>query len=128
VPTVLTPHDGEYGTMTGAPPGPDRIGAAQALVDITGATVLLKGPVTVVASPARIPTLVDAGDQRLATAGTGDVLAGVLGAFLARGAAPHDAAVAAAFVHGLAGRRCAATGVVAGDLIDQLPAAIGEVT
>lgn len=126
VPTVLTPHDGEYGTMTGAPPGPDRIGAAMALVDITGATVLLKGPVTVVASPGRVPTLVATGDQRLATAGTGDVLAGVLGAFLARGAAAHDAAVAAAFVHGLAGRRCASTGVVAGDLTDRLPAVIGD--
>lgn len=121
VPTVLTPHDGEYATLTGAPPGRDRIGAARQLAETTGATVLLKGPTTVVASPDRTPTLVRAGDARLATAGTGDVLAGIIGALLARGVPAHHAAVVGALVHGEALRGCAATGVVASDLIAHIP-------
>ncbi|MCB0966671.1 MAG: NAD(P)H-hydrate dehydratase, partial [Ilumatobacter sp.] len=102
VPTVLTPHDGEYGLLTGHRPGADRIAAATSLVDTTGATVLLKGPATVVASPGEIPLIVTTGDERLATAGTGDVLAGIIGALLARRVPAHRAAAAGAFVHGLA--------------------------
>lgn len=121
VPTVLTPHDGEYATLTGSPPGTDRIGAATALAATTGATVLLKGPTTVVATPDERPLLARAGDARLATAGTGDVLAGMIGAFLARGLDPHRAAAAAAVLHGAAVQACAPTGVVAGDLLEALP-------
>jgi NAD(P)H-hydrate epimerase len=121
VATVLTPHDGEYATLTGRQPGEDRLGAVQALVDMTGATVLLKGPTTIVGSPGHPPTIVRAGDQRLATAGTGDVLAGIIGALLARGVSAHQAAVAGALVHGEALRGCAPTGVIAGDLIAHIP-------
>ncbi|MAT05984.1 MAG: NAD(P)H-hydrate dehydratase [Acidimicrobiaceae bacterium] len=126
VPTVLTPHDGEYGLLTGHPPDDDRIAAATQLVEATGATVLLKGPVTVVASPGEVPLIVDSGDERLATAGTGDVLAGIIGALLARRVPAHRAAAAGAYVHGLAVRRCAATGVIAGDLIEHLPAVLTD--
>lgn len=128
VATVLTPHDGEYGLLTGHRPADDRLAAASALVDTTGATVLLKGPATVVASPGEVPLIVDAGDERLATAGTGDVLAGVIGALLARQVPAHRAAAAGAYVHGLAVRRCADVGVIAGDLIDRLPAVFTDLT
>jgi hydroxyethylthiazole kinase-like uncharacterized protein yjeF len=121
VPTVLTPHDGEFATMMGHPPDEDRIAAALELVEVTGATVLLKGPTTVVASPGEVPLLATSGDARLATAGTGDVLSGIVGALLARGVPAHRAAAAGAFVHGLAVQGCPPVGVVAGDLIDRLP-------
>ena len=85
VPTILTPHDGEYALLTGHRPGDDRLAAARQLAADTGATVLLKGPTTVVASPSGDARLVVNGDQRLATAGTGDVLAGIIGALAATG-------------------------------------------
>lgn len=119
-PLVLTPHDGEYERLTGSRPGPDRLGAARDLARSSGAIVLLKGPTTVVAAPDGQVRLVTVGDSRLATAGTGDVLAGILGAFLARGAEPLDAAAAAAHVHGRLAAACPGTGVVAGDLATHL--------
>ncbi len=128
MPTVLTPHDGEYSRLMGARPGDDRIGATVALVEVTGATVLLKGPTTIVASPGRLPSLVTSGDQRLATAGSGDVLTGMIGALLAQGVEAHDAAVAAAHLHGRAAQRCSGVGVVAGDLVDALPGVIGALS
>ena len=79
-PTVLTPHDGEYERLLGRRPGPDRIGAAAELADATEAVVVLKGPTTVVAEPGGRTLLAISGDSRLATAGTGDVLAGMIGA------------------------------------------------
>lgn len=121
VPTILTPHDGEYRSLTGAQPGPDRIAAARSLVEVSGATVLLKGPTTVIAGPTAVPWLVVSGDERLATAGTGDVLSGIIGAFLARGMRADRAAAAGAHIHGLAARSCPIQGVVASDLIDGLP-------
>ena len=79
-PTVLTPHDGEYSLLTGSPPVADRFVAARRLAIDTGCVVLLKGPATVVADPDGRVLVVTAGDERLATAGTGDVLAGIIGA------------------------------------------------
>ena len=87
-PTVLTPHDGEYGLARRAPPGADRIGAVRRLAADLRAVVLLKGPATVVADPDGDVLVVDAGDARLATAGTGDVLSGIIGALLATGMEP----------------------------------------
>ena len=74
---VLTPHDGEFARLAGHPPGADRIAAARDLAARLGAIVLLKGPTTVVATPDGRVRLSAAGDQRLATAGTGDVLSGL---------------------------------------------------
>ena len=85
---VLTPHDGEFTRLAGAPPGTDRIAAAGALAQRCGAVVLLKGPTTIVADPAGTVLLATAGSPRLATAGTGDVLSGAIGAFVARGVEP----------------------------------------
>ena len=81
---VVSPHDGELRLLTGqvAPPS-DRMAAARELARRTGATVLLKGSTTVVASPSVVTPsvlLIDAGTEALATAGTGDVLSGVIAA------------------------------------------------
>lgn len=119
--TVLTPHDGEYAALTGAPPVEDRVEAARTLSASTGAVVLLKGPTTVVAGPDGRVLLVRAGDQRLATAGTGDVLTGLVAAHLALGAAPLHAAASAAQVHGGAALLGHRRGLVATDLVDLVP-------
>ena len=124
-PLVLTPHDGEYFRLTGRSPGPDRMAAARSLAADTGTVILLKGPTTVVAAPDGRVLLTAAGDARLATAGTGDVLSGIIGAFLARGVSPLEAAATAAHVHGRLAtapglKELPSTGVVAGDLSARL--------
>ena len=119
--TVLTPHDGEFSRLTGSSPDPDRIGSARRLADDTGATVLLKGPTTVVAAPDHRTYLMVDGDQRLATAGTGDVLAGIVGALLAAGTPAPEAAAAAAWIHARAGAHLVPLGLVAGDLVTAIP-------
>lgn len=120
-PTVLTPHDGEYARLVGEAPGVDRIAAARALAAACACTVLLKGPTTVVADADGSVLLVRAGDQRLATAGTGDVLTGIVAAHLSLGMDPLHAASAAAHLHGLAAMRSSARGMVASDLPDCIP-------
>ena len=127
-PTVLTPHDGEFRGLTGAMPPLDRFAAVRELAASTGAIVLLKGPVTLVGDPAGRILAATAGDQRLATAGSGDVLAGMIGALLARGTAPLEAAAAAAHIHGLAARGGRRVGVVAGDLPDLVADTLSRVT
>lgn len=123
VATVLTPHDGEYGLLTGQPPGENRIVAAHTLAETTGATVLLKGPTTVVAATDGRTYLVANGTERLATAGTGDVLSGLIGAFLAAGTPAPEAAAAAAWVHAEAAA-ATSTGMIAGDLLATIPSVI----
>jgi hydroxyethylthiazole kinase-like uncharacterized protein yjeF len=125
--TVLTPHDGEFARLAGGPPGDDRLAAARDLARHTGAVVLLKGPATVVAAPDGSALVSTSGDERLATAGTGDVLAGIIGGLLAAGLAPQRAAAAGAFLHGRAGALGWRRGLVAGDLPAALPAALAEV-
>jgi NAD(P)H-hydrate epimerase len=113
---VLTPHDGEFARIVGRPAGPDRIAdVRQAAVDLN-AVVLLKGPTTVIAHPDGRALLSTAGDERLATAGTGDVLAGTIAAGLAGGLDPFLAAGLGAELHGRAAQLGAARGLVAGDL------------
>jgi hydroxyethylthiazole kinase-like uncharacterized protein yjeF len=125
--TVLTPHEGEFARLAGAPPGEDRIAAAASLARRCGAIVLLKGPTTVVSEPDGEVLLATAGSPRLATAGTGDVLSGAIGAFVARGVEPHLAAALAAHVHGRAADLGPAEGLVAGDLPDLLGRWLSEV-
>jgi NAD(P)H-hydrate epimerase len=115
-PTVLTPHDGEFARLAGGPPGEDRIAAARELARRSHAVVLLKGSTTIVADPGGDVLLAAAGSSRLATAGTGDVLSGVIGAFLARGVPPLRAAALAAHVHGRAAGAGRSQGLLAGDL------------
>ena len=87
---------------------------------------LLKGATTVVAHPEGPVRIVMSGDARLATAGTGDVLSGIIGALLARGLTPFDAAAAGAWLHGRAAVLGVADGFVASDLLDLLPHALVE--
>jgi len=109
VPVIVTPHGGELRRLLDQPSG-NALMDAHAVASQTGVTVLLKGPVTVVASPSGETLLVTSGTPALATAGTGDVLAGVIGAGLARGLAPLQAAGLGAHLHGLAGQLLAPYG------------------
>jgi NAD(P)H-hydrate epimerase len=130
-PTILTPHDGEYARLAGDAPGPDRFAAARRLAAATGAIVLLKGSLTAVAAPgpgAGTPDVLasGAGGSELATAGSGDVLSGVIAAFCARGVPALQAAALAAHVHGRAGGLGGPEGLVAGDLPDLVAAVLSE--
>jgi len=126
-PTVLTPHDGELARLRGGDPRPGRIGDTVAVAVRTGATVLRKGPTTIVAEPGGSVLLsVGGADARLATSGTGDVLAGIIGAFLAMGMDTLQAAAAGAFVHSRAATLGPAAGLLAGDLPGLLPGALAS--
>lgn len=117
VPAVLTPHDGELRRLLrGRAPGADRIDTVRRLAADLGAVVLAKGPTTVAAHPDGRVLVSTAGDQRLASAGTGDVLAGLVGAGLAGGLEPLAAAGLAAELHGRAARLGLHRGFIAGDL------------
>ena len=98
-PTVLTPHAGEFARLAGSPPGDDRVAATRRLADHLGATVLLKGNATVIAEPGGRVYINPVGESWAATAGSGDVLSGMIGTLLAAGLPAGEAAAAAAFVH-----------------------------
>ncbi len=124
---VLTPHDGEFAALAGTAPEPDRFAAVRGLAEATGAIVLLKGPTTLVASPGGQVLVCTTGDARLATAGSGDVLTGLILGLLAQGVDPQRAAAGAALLHGVAGDLAWRRGLVAGDLVSHLPAAFAAV-
>lgn len=126
-PVIITPHEAEFERLAGRFPGEQRIDDVCALAQSTGCIVLLKGPATIVADPAGRVLIATAGDERLATGGTGDVLSGILATFCARGVPAFEAAAAAAHVHGLAGRLGPRDGLVAEDLLALVPAALSEV-
>jgi ADP-dependent NAD(P)H-hydrate dehydratase / NAD(P)H-hydrate epimerase len=120
-PTILTPHDGEFAMLGGDVTNPDRIEATRTLARTTQCVVVRKGPTTIIAHPAGEVFLSVSGDERLATAGSGDVLSGVIGAFVARGLDPFLAAVGGVHVHGLAGMACDGEGVIARDVVSAIP-------
>src|SRR4029077_4130278 len=129
-PRVLTPHLGEMQRLTGqdvAELESRRIDAARGWAQRWGAVVVLKGAPTVVAAADGRVSVNPTGTAALATAGTGDVLAGLLGALLAQGLAPHDAARLAVWIHGrageLAGAEVGVPGAIASDLPDRIPRA-----
>ncbi|TWJ25898.1 hydroxyethylthiazole kinase-like uncharacterized protein yjeF/hydroxyethylthiazole kinase-like uncharacterized protein yjeF [Micromonospora endolithica] len=111
-PIVVTPHDREFTRLCGEMPGADRVSAALRLAAWMNAVVLLKGDRTVVGTPNGRAYVNPTGTPALATGGTGDVLAGLLGSLLAAGLPADRAAVAAAYLHGLAGREAARGGPV----------------
>jgi ADP-dependent NAD(P)H-hydrate dehydratase / NAD(P)H-hydrate epimerase len=127
-PTIVTPHEGEYRRLLGEPVGDDRVAAARRLAEQTGAIALLKGPGTVIAAPDGTAVIEPVGDAALATAGSGDVLTGIIAGLLARGLEPFAAAAAGAFLHGRAADRAGHTGLIASDLVAALPRAIADLT
>jgi hydroxyethylthiazole kinase-like uncharacterized protein yjeF len=132
-PTLITPHAGELARLLrtdAASVEARRLEHARRAAAELGATVLLKGSTTVIAQPHEEPVLVNpTGTPWLATAGTGDVLSGLAGSLLAQGLAPAEAALAAAYLHGLAARLAAAgpgpgpgeTPIAAFDVVRSLP-------
>ncbi|MDT4942312.1 MAG: ADP-dependent NAD(P)H-hydrate dehydratase / NAD(P)H-hydrate epimerase [Pseudonocardiales bacterium] len=107
--TVLTPHDREFARIADGPSA-DRLASVRAAAAALGATVLLKGNATVVAAPDGQAWINRTGTPWLGTAGSGDVLTGLIGALLASGLPAPVAAAAGAFVHGVAGQLAAADG------------------
>ena len=125
--TVVTPHDGEYAMLLGDKPSPDRLASARRMAIDLNCVCLLKGPTTVVAEPSGEALVISNADQRLATAGSGDVLAGMIGALLARGVQPFHAAATAAWIHGRAASLFPhEEGLVASDVVDLIPRAVSE--
>jgi NAD(P)H-hydrate epimerase len=132
-PLVLTPHPGEAGRLVGrsvARVQADRPATALRLARRTRAVVVLKGHRTLIAHPDGRLAINASGNPGMASAGTGDALTGIVGGFLARGWSAWDAARLAVFVHGDAGDRAAGRlgqeGLIASDLIDELPAALRD--
>jgi NAD(P)H-hydrate epimerase len=129
---VLTPHPGEMAALTGQDKEAlqaDRVGTAQKYAAEWGHVVVLKGAFTVVAAPDGGTTVVPIATAALARAGTGDVLAGAIVGFMAQGLQPYSAAVAGAFVHGMAGQLAAemlgtTASVLASDVLEALPLAL----
>jgi hydroxyethylthiazole kinase-like uncharacterized protein yjeF len=129
---VLTPHIGELAALLAAPVrelAASHLAAARRGAEATGQVVLLKGSSTIVAGPDGKTRVIVQAPPQLASAGTGDVLSGVIGAFLSKGMPPFEAACAGAWVHaeaGLLGAETDPQGVLAGDLADLLPEVIAE--
>jgi len=132
-PTVLTPHSGELGRLLQrdrSEVDADRLACAREAADRSGAVVLLKGDDTIVAAPGGPVAINPGATPALATAGTGDVLSGLIGALLAKGLDPFEAAALGALAHARAGMAAAARHgadhVIAGDVIDALPDGLGS--
>jgi hydroxyethylthiazole kinase-like uncharacterized protein yjeF len=132
-PTVMTPHAGELGRMLGVDSkeiGRQRLKYAREAAAKSKAIVVLKGDDTLVATPNGNVAVSRGFAPALATAGTGDVLSGVIGAMLAKGLAPAHAVCAGVYAHLRAGQIAAAPdgpdGVIASDVIRALPAALGS--
>ncbi len=128
-PTVLTPHEGEFKRMfdeaTGFEPGGGKLERARQAARLTGAIVLLKGPDTVIAAPDGRIAINDTGSPALATAGSGDVLGGIVAGLLAQKMPAFEAACAAAWLHGRAGERLG-LGLIADDLPEMLPQLLAD--
>jgi NAD(P)H-hydrate epimerase len=122
---ILTPHEGEFARLTGQPLGRNRFDAVRDLARTTQCVVLLKGPTTVIANSAGALRVVNSGTAALATAGSGDVLSGLMAGTVARGHEPFDAAALSAHLHGRAGARLRPY-APASDLVTKVRDILGE--
>ncbi|NBO92810.1 MAG: NAD(P)H-hydrate dehydratase [Planctomycetia bacterium] len=129
-PTLITPHPGEFARLTGQKGG-ERVAGAVELARREGVIVVLKGAGTVVTDGRRV-FVNTTGNPGMATGGTGDVLAGLLGALLAQGFSAFEAAQLAVYLHGRAGDqardRVGEVSLIATDILDSLPVAIRQQT
>ncbi|EGL83977.1 YjeF-related protein [Caldalkalibacillus thermarum TA2.A1] len=110
-PVILTPHPGEMARLLGATVGEvesDRLGIAQRFAQEHGVHLVLKGHRTVLATPEGKVWINPLGHDALAKGGSGDILSGIIAAFVAQGAAPEQAVIASVYIHALAAERCAA--------------------
>jgi NAD(P)H-hydrate epimerase len=131
-PPIITPHPGEMARLepdaTSHTVNNDRVGIATRFARERGLFVVLKGSRTVVARPDGAVAICPTGNPGMATAGTGDVLTGMIAGLLAQGLPSWEAACAATYLHGLAGDLAAAdkgqAGMIAGDLVEQIPYAL----
>jgi len=132
--TVLTPHPGELGALTGLPPlniDAARRDRARAFASAHGIVLVLKGRPTAIGLPSGKVYLNPTGNDGLATGGSGDVLTGLIAGFAAGGASLADAALVGTYVHGLAAevyaRDCAPRTLIPSDLIERIPEALREI-
>lgn len=127
--SILTPHHGEMTRLLGGPPTLD---SCQRWVEKHEVTVILKGAPTILFHPKRHPLIVTVGDPGMATAGTGDVLTGIVAALLAQKMPPDQAAPLAVYLHGRSGEIAAekhtSYGMIASDLIKYLTKAFVELS
>ena len=131
VPLVITPHAGEFERLTGNTVPTEihaRIKTAREMARLLKLTLVLKGSPTIVAGPDGQTYLNPTGNSGMATAGSGDVLSGIIGSLLAQGMSGLDAAVCGVFMHGMAGDLAAQElgerGMIAGDMVRFLPQAL----
>ncbi len=133
-PLMITPHPGELSRLIGKTISEierDRVGYSQSVARDLKSVLVLKGAPTVIANTDGSAHINPTGNSGLATAGSGDVLTGIIGAMLAQGLSPVGSGIVGAYLHGLAGDIAAEEvtpyGVVAGDVVDMVPEAIREV-
>jgi hydroxyethylthiazole kinase-like uncharacterized protein yjeF len=119
---VITPHDGEFERLVGRKPLPDRISDVRELAQRLGCSVLLKGPASIVASSSGEVYVSNSGTKVLATAGSGDVLAGLIASLIARGCNTFQAAAYGTFIHGKSARQLGSYAITA----SALPSAIAK--